>query len=154
MGDNEIVKALECCIESDCDNCPWDEQTACNEYMRQDALNLINRQKAEVERLKAQCENTQIGYNFAKVEVERLKALLKEWKAAAYKCSDEKDEIYCNAIERVKTAKAEAYKEFAERLIEKRWDVPYETKNAHFVQVVDVGDIKDTLKELEGNNDG
>ena len=29
----------------------------------------------------------------------------------------------------------------ADELIEKAWDVPFETENAHFVQVVDVGDI-------------
>ena len=28
-----------------------------------------------------------------------------------------------------------------EALLEKRWDVPLETEDAHFVQVVDVGDI-------------
>lgn len=31
----------------------------------------------------------------------------------------------------------------ADALIEKAWDVPFETENAHFVQVVDVGDIMD-----------
>ena len=33
--------------------------------------------------------------------------------------------------------------EYIERklLLEKRWDVPFETEDAHFVQVVDVGDI-------------
>lgn len=33
--------------------------------------------------------------------------------------------------------------EYIERqqLLEKRWDVPFETEGAHFVQVVDVGDI-------------
>lgn len=28
-----------------------------------------------------------------------------------------------------------------EALLEKRWDVPFETEDSHFVQVVDVGDI-------------
>ena len=32
----------------------------------------------------------------------------------------------------------------ADALIEKAWDVPFETENAHFVQVVDVGDIMNT----------
>lgn len=55
--------------------------------------------------------------------------------------------------ETLNTTKAEAYKGFAEKLKEKSWDVPYETKNAHFVQVVDVGDIDNLLKELERNGE-
>ena len=31
----------------------------------------------------------------------------------------------------------------ADALLDKRWDVPFETKNAHYVQVVDVADIED-----------
>ena len=30
-----------------------------------------------------------------------------------------------------------------EALLEKRWDVPFETEDAHFVQVVDVQDVGD-----------
>ena len=30
-----------------------------------------------------------------------------------------------------------------EALLEKRWDVPFETEDAHFVQVVDVQDVVD-----------
>lgn len=46
--------------------------------------------------------------------------------------------------------KAKAVKEFADRLKEKSWDVPYKTKEAHYVQVVDVGDIEDIEKEMIG----
>ena len=55
---NEIIKALECCTSRDCsDNvestrdCPLknDEHCACT--LPQYALNLINRQKTEIERL-------------------------------------------------------------------------------------------------------
>ena len=31
----------------------------------------------------------------------------------------------------------------ADALLDKRWDVPFETKNAHYVQVVDVADIEE-----------
>lgn len=51
---------------------------------------------------------------------------------------------------KLKEIKVSAYKECIEKVLEKRWDVPYETKDAHYVQVVDVGDIEDTLKELVG----
>lgn len=51
MKDNEIIKALECCIKDDCDNCP-DTFGNCEHNAMRNALDLINRQKAEIERLK------------------------------------------------------------------------------------------------------
>ena len=51
MTDNEIIKALECCSYDNyqCDNCPYAYKT-CTVY--KDSLDLINRQKAEIERLR------------------------------------------------------------------------------------------------------
>lgn len=54
MTDNEIIKALECCVKtefiSDCAKC---EMFAfdCKDILIENALDLINRQKAEIERL-------------------------------------------------------------------------------------------------------
>lgn len=54
--DDEIVKALECCSKDSmlsCRNCPYEE--SCNmgrSDIQKDALDLINRQKAEIEILK------------------------------------------------------------------------------------------------------
>lgn len=56
MTDNEIIKALECCSNEptlNCRNCPYER--ACNmgkSDMQRDALDLISRQKAEIERLR------------------------------------------------------------------------------------------------------
>lgn len=50
MNDTDIIKALECCLIKDCDNCPYD-QYACDPHLERDALNLINRLKAEKENL-------------------------------------------------------------------------------------------------------
>ena len=69
MTDNEIIKALECCIKAetrgDCEEmgCPASTKQGCQFYLRtdddyentiyieilKDALDLINRQKAEIE---------------------------------------------------------------------------------------------------------
>jgi cell division septum initiation protein DivIVA len=67
MTDAEIIKALECCIPSyhkKCDNCAYSKNKShglsvrvCSEDMRQDALDLINRQKAEIERLETEYES-------------------------------------------------------------------------------------------------
>ena len=86
MNDNDIIKALEHCVSSStseaCDGCPFNENDICDkEYNATEkyALDLINRQKAEIERL--QKYNTDIArkhYNDGRAEAitefaERLK---------------------------------------------------------------------------------
>ena len=61
MTDEQIVKALGCCSKSswlnDCDGCPCYDETEdiqtseCQERLMKNALDLIKRQKAEIERL-------------------------------------------------------------------------------------------------------
>ena len=57
MTDNEIIKALECCGSGhgNCNDCPYDVETCITTegkiFLMKDALDLINRQKAEIERL-------------------------------------------------------------------------------------------------------
>lgn len=55
MTDNEIIKALECCAEDEwcCNNnCPFFEKCS-KTLMAKSSLDIINRQQAEMERLKA-----------------------------------------------------------------------------------------------------
>lgn len=59
--DEEIKRALECCCDEEmlhyCVICPYYKQNKDNDYcqedLHKDALGLINRQKAEIERMKA-----------------------------------------------------------------------------------------------------
>ena len=55
MTDTEIIKALECCGEHKrfCDGCTYNNKTVdyCDSDLCKDAVALINRQKAEIERL-------------------------------------------------------------------------------------------------------
>lgn len=58
MTDNEIIKALECCKPKqnrNCGDCPaYDLGNFCAAELRENALDLINRQKkAEIEKLKS-----------------------------------------------------------------------------------------------------
>lgn len=56
MTDNEIIKALECCKDRDCLNCPMLAKEFCFGLcgdLVSCVLDLINRQKAEIERLKS-----------------------------------------------------------------------------------------------------
>ena len=56
MTDNEIIIALECCIGDtdgkDCFGCPLYEIDDCQAHLNLAALDLINRQKSEIERLR------------------------------------------------------------------------------------------------------
>ena len=57
MTDNEIIKALECCTTkgAKCSDCPAFkkvDRSDCKKYFR-GALDLINRQQAEIENAKA-----------------------------------------------------------------------------------------------------
>ena len=55
MTDEQIIKALESCpsdsVTHDCSICPYKENVFCFELLGKDALKIINRQKAEIERL-------------------------------------------------------------------------------------------------------
>ncbi len=53
MTDNDIIKALECCKDTSnkCQQCPL-RVKGCSYMLAENALDLINRQKAEIERLR------------------------------------------------------------------------------------------------------
>ena len=55
FADEEVIKALEWCIQNgECEHCEYRERTDKSDIcpIRTDAFNLINRQNAEIERLK------------------------------------------------------------------------------------------------------
>ena len=112
MTDKNIIKALECCINDDCDNCP-DTFGNCEHNAMRNALNLINRQQEEIERLKIENQSLRgaansykLHYNEARNEavkefVERLKTLILSQltcstmgkKEAYYLCLNEIDNL-------------------------------------------------------------
>ena len=67
LSDNEIIKALECCAvdsnggkSSDCKNCPLNylQDADCFYFIiQQNALDLINRQKAQIKELEERCNS-------------------------------------------------------------------------------------------------
>ena len=90
MTDNEIIKALELCSADECwcDDCPY-ENLCTDTDITKFALDLINRQKSEIERLeqeKGQFEAdvemfTDIGKMYSELKAEAVKEfaeLLKE----------------------------------------------------------------------------
>ena len=145
MTDNEIIKALECCSQNGdftktqieiCSPCSYVNCGDCTGLLKADALDLIKRQQAEIERFKNRQKPTGAsGYKVengkvvfftnmlggCKVVKENLEEVVKTMNELLQECYS-KDEIAfalkCKTQE-LKTAKAEAVKEFAERLKEK-----------------------------------
>ena len=59
MTDNDIIKALECCLgeHAMCDVCPYEKTSesvrGCMDNLLEDTFSLINRQKVEIDFLRA-----------------------------------------------------------------------------------------------------
>lgn len=134
--DDDVIKALECCRDfGDCSLCPYEEATFndeldCTERMHTDALALINRQKAEIESLNAvhadAIESLRLAAEANKdmsVELDAMRGAANSYKMH-YEEAERKYQIAVaereanveGFIETLKTIKAEAIKEFAERV--------------------------------------
>ena len=119
----EIIKALECCKpdnDEGCLNCPLTNVPLpeCAEILSKESVDLINRQQAEVENCYKFIEQLKEARNLwedkckeQQAEIERLQGLLEQWKEEANRYQT----LWC---EDVQIARAEAIKEFAERLRE------------------------------------
>ena len=100
MTDNETVKAFECCTGKDgrCEDCPYEECfTDDKNFLLEDALDLINRQKAEIETWKKNCDDL-------------------------YEEMSERQKTEVEIAKRM--GKSKAVKEFAERLKRKFCTIP------------------------------
>lgn len=79
MGDNEIIKALECCTSScreiKCNSCPAFVGCRCTLKSKM-LLDLINRQKAEIERLQSMNQAKLDMIHDIRAEIERLKGVI------------------------------------------------------------------------------
>ena len=75
MIDHEIIKALECCCSNKlrpCDPCPYTHNCGNGNNMKRDALDLINRQKAEIERF------SDIGKMYSEIRAEAIKEFVEK----------------------------------------------------------------------------
>lgn len=97
--DEEIIRNYEWCIgcTSDrCRECTMDEEGFCEEELQDLVLDLIKRQKSEIERLKSANDEK-----------------FRQWDMLAEKTKTHYANLYNEAKDKLK---AEAYKEFAERI--------------------------------------
>lgn len=115
MTDNEIKKALECCVGDNdgknCFDCPLWEIDDCQEQLLLGALNIINRLQVKNQRLTTAHPKT----------IESIKKMRDK-------------------------AKAEAYKEFAEKL--KKKYKPYVILGSGVAEI----EIDNLVKEMVGEN--
>lgn len=112
MTDDEIIKALECCDFTDikdCEECPLYHTFDCSFVIIDKTLDLVNRQNAEIERLKQEnkeyCEDNRIIAYQRNQRDKEIRALHNQLNGL-------------NFMD--KQIKSEAIKEFAERLKEKK----------------------------------
>ena len=136
MTDNELIKALECCSDTANKSCKEKKCPAIKECMtdvdilEKSALYLINRQKAEIERLqKLQKPTKTSGFkielgkvvfythilNGYRHEYANLDEVVKELNLMLQQHYS-KDVIVAHYKSKLQTAKSEAYKDFAEKL--------------------------------------
>ncbi len=163
LTDNEIKKALKQCqtsnLQKDCEGCPYDDEVDCLGYMFDDALDLINRLQAEKQILEIELKAMRGAANSYKAENEGLEEKLNRSQDRYFGISN----LAHKYRNKVKTAKAEAYKECIERLnkeaekveIDREGDF-LEADNKIYDTVADW--CKETsdnlLNELVGDNNG
>lgn len=127
LTDSEIVKALECCSRTDgygCEDCPYGAEDKCSINSKRDAIDLINRLQKELAK-------PILATRDLKVSFERI-----------YRIGEEK------AL--VQALKAEAYKEFAEKLEAEYTD--FDAENEVILPENLNKAISDLLKELVGED--
>lgn len=77
MTDEQIIKALECCGEIDrifCDSCKYKNEFDCVVALARDALDLIRRQKAEIDHF------ADIGKMYSEVRAEAIREFVESLK--------------------------------------------------------------------------
>ena len=184
MTDNEIIKALECCIKSDsrddCMKCPLGKlfYQECSRDLMKDALDLINRQKAELDDLKrdtipklqeglkrankygveADKENEQLKAEIERLEreiedLESVQEISPEAKHFVDTKADKVISLLNEAIKSQEQIKSEARKEFADLSIKKICEqVCAPTPTESYIVEKCNQTIENLLKEMESEN--
>ena len=162
LTDAEIKQALECCVlqKQKCpSSCPLLDRYNCQKILFKSILDLINRQKQEIGELTAfanqlekqrnmwmeKCDEIQVTNKYLQERNVILKGLVDTQKADNERLKEQFHylDIECERLEKEnETVKAEAYKEFAERL-----------KNEMHDRFLWQEDIDNLLKELVGEDE-
>lgn len=144
LTDNEIVKALEESISFD-EPYESDFTLIRIEYIK-NALALINRQKAQIEALRKEKNKLMDAQMFLAKTSDEQQAEIEKLQEAI----DEQDIEIAQLYKRIDKAKAEARKEFAERLLSCYEGFDETNEVILFENLVKA--IEDTKKEMESDN--
>lgn len=143
MTDNEIIKALECCLDCNCKECPCcriiDGGTYCTEIDEEEILDLINRQKAESEQWKEEANKYQNNWCESVKEIERLEKDRYIFKDGVLELIPRTD---------IEEIKSEAYKELAKRLKDRV------VKKYEYTDIRVFNELDNLVKEMAGDNNG
>lgn len=141
MTDEQIIKALECCVKtefiSDCAKC---EMFAfdCKDILIENALDLINRQKAEKERLEDENYTLKNKIEIRDNLIEQLGSDI-----------DIKYNTIYTMREKLKNSKSEAIKEFAERVKKHSFVDNLSLDGKETVYVDDIDNLVKEMTEVE-----
>ena len=152
MTVNEIIKTLECCNGYDCETC---KALKCCDYMHpgtlaRASLDLINRQKAEIEALQMDNKQLQSDVINANQNWDHIKVL---WECEKEKVESAKQKVIC-ACKMLTTAKSEEIKEFADRLKEGIQENHYYTSTEdmgnrkRYVHITNIKDFSQYIDNL------
>lgn len=180
MTDEQIIKALECCKDGECrcKECPYGVSECLTEddvsIILKDAFDLINRQKAEIERLKKEKQDIKDKYDCQQTVYCDLSYIIKEKckelelanadKVIAETHEKAAKEMFVDVTQQLKTAKSEAIKKFAEGLKKQILNLEFRPKTAKktvptaklktscncILHEVLPQEIDNLLKEMEG----
>jgi FtsZ-binding cell division protein ZapB len=149
LTDNEIKKALECCMESShCSKCPFVnilDIRICTSKMSELALDLINQLETKNSNLTSDLTSLQNDLTSLKAENESLKNAYKQcaWERDTFQ--EENERLSKITLPLIAEIKAEAYTEFAERLKKESYE------RIDLTAYVEVSDIDNLLKEMIKN---
>ena len=153
MTDNEIVKAIERLkntkdflrekYQEQVKNCPYPELKPIAKQTYEDNKKAFNIAIKALEE-----------FNRQKAEIEKIKYKVKKWKEN-YECSQvvvgDFREIINKQARELKTAKAEAYKEFAEMLKQKALAI-HKSVDENYLYEIDNKFIDNLVKEMVGDD--
>lgn len=172
MADKDIIQVLQYIVENGsgaCDKCPVFpcgkikdyEDNQCSRFIAEKALDLINRQKAEIERLQKEANLVSIQFQDMQERQEESQAEIDKLNAENMLTMSERNAFrtsFYEILKQLKTAKSEAIKEFAERLketITNEIDTYYNSNGGGYYLAEDtIEDIDNLVKQMAGENNG
>ena len=153
--DEEIIKALECCVNGKsivevCSRCPFFLDGNCTDLLKQNALALINRQKAEIEKLTTERDEARrdcaVAEHNHQLAVAEREANVRGFAETLQKIAAEQASRVVEAMDEIKVV---AIKEFAQRLVAiYENDKTYDRPNAHTLVVTVFRNIDTLVKEM------